>query len=152
MAKKSLDSQSKPKSLEEYSPEQEEALQGFAQGFAGDVKALAKQYVEQFFRDKMMHCGGKIPKSFLFNERRMSMVLNYDIIKGVDKAYAALEPTIDEDELAEARQTGEPTRDIELVINTLHLLSSSGIPQQFAGGMLCMYLEFVEGVEIGTSA
>ena len=128
---------------QEYAPEQEAQIKTFAQDFFSDVKALAKQYMEQFFGDKMLHCGGKIPKSFLFAERRISMVLNYDIIKGVERAYKALDNQ-------EKLNSGEVTDDIKLVNETLNLLSRSGIPQQFAGGMMCLYLEFIEGIDIGT--
>ena len=135
-----------------YSPEQEVAIKVFAQDFYGDVKALAKQYMEQFFKDKMLHCGGKIPRSFLFADRRVSIVLNYDISQGVDRAYSSLESTLSEYEVEQARQTGEATSDIKLVNETLNLLARSGVPQQFAGGMMCLYLEFVEGINFGIPA
>lgn len=135
-----------------YSPEQEKKIKIFAQEFFDDVKALAKQYMETFFKDKMLHCGGNIPRSFLFAERRVSMVLNYDIIKGVDRAYQALEKNMSKAELDASKLSGETTSDIKLVNETLKLMSRSGIPQQFAGGMMCLYLEFVEGVDIGTES
>ena len=135
---------------QERPPEQEREIKVFAQDFYSDVKALAKQYMEQFFKDKMLHCGGKIPKSFLFAERRVSMVLNYDISRGIDRAYKYLEKTMLQQDINEAKQNGEATDDIKLVNETLYLLARSGVPQQFAGGMLCLYLEFIEGVDIGT--
>ena len=136
---------------QEYTPEQEAEIKVFAQDFFGDVKSLAKQYMDQFFKDKMLHCGGKIPRSFLFAERRISMVMNYDIIKGVERAYKSLESVMTEKEIEQAKQSGEATDDIKLVNETLNLLARSGIPQQFAGGMMCLYLEFIEGVDIGTA-
>lgn len=135
---------------QEYAPEQERAIKVFAQDFYSDVKALARQYMEQFFKDKMLHCGGKIPKSMLFSDRRISMVLNYDIIKGIQRAYTHLEPLLESRDIESSKQTGEATDDIKLVNETLSLLARSGIPQQFAGGMMCLYLEFIEGVDIGT--
>ena len=132
---------------QKYSPEQEAELKIFAQDFFDDVKALAKQYMEHFFQDKMLYCGGKIPKSFLFAERCIGMVMNYDIIRGVEHAYSALEKNLTKKEIDLAKSTGETTSDIKLVNETLNLLARSGIPQQFAGGMMCLYLEFVEGVD-----
>ena len=79
------------------------------------------------------------------------MVMNYDIIMGIDHAYSALEKTIPFEELERARNTGETTSDIVLVNETLYMLSQSGVPQQFAGGMMILYLEFIEGVEVGPS-
>ena len=135
---------------DKYTPEQEQAIKVFAQDFYSDVKALARQYMEQFFQNKMLHCGGKIPKSLLFSDRRILMVLNYDIIKGVKRAYKYLEPSLDIRDVESSKQTGETTDDIKLVNETLDLLAQSGIPQQFAGGMMCLYLEFIEGIDIGT--
>jgi hypothetical protein len=137
-------------STSEYAPEQEQAIKVFAQDFYSDVKALARQYMEQFFKDKMLHCGGKIPKSLLFCDRRLSMVLNYDIIQGIQRAYRHLEPLLELQDVESSKQTGEATDDIKLVNETLSLLARSGIPQQFAGGMMCLYLEFIEGIDIGT--
>lgn len=134
----------------EYSPEQENVIKVFAQDFYSDVKALARQYMEYFFQDKMLHCGGKIPKSLLFTERRISMVLNYDIVMGVERAYKYLEPMLNPQDVEYAKQSGEATDDIKLVNEALSLLARSGVPQQFAGGMMCLYLEFVEGINIGT--
>lgn len=132
---------------EHYSPEAEARLKTFAQDFHHDLKALAKQYMEQFFKDKSLHCGGKIPRSLLYTEQNLSMVMNYDISKGVDHAYGALEPLLSPEEIRISRQTGEATRDIKLVNETLNLLARSGVPQQFAGGMLILFLRFVEGVD-----
>jgi len=133
----------------------EEAVEDFTcpisiSTFYSDIKYLAKMYIERFFKDKMLYCGGKIPRNWLFEERRVLMVLNYDIVKGVDRAYKYLEDTLERDEVERAKITGEATYDIKLVNDTLNLLARSGIPQQFAGGMMCMYIEFVEGVDIGT--
>lgn len=127
--------------------QEEEKLRAFAQTFHHNVRALAKFYMQQFFNDKTMYCGGKIPKVVLLIEKRISIVINYDISKGVLKAYEALSSVI-KNEIP--KTTGEATSDIKLVNETLNLLAQSGVPQQFAGGMLLLYLEFVEGIEIGT--
>ena len=132
---------------QEYCPEREKEINKLAETFYEDVAVLAKQYIEQFFKDKMLYCGGKIPKSFLLSEESISKVLNYDIIKGVDEAYSALEKTICPEEIMQAQQTGETSSDIKLVNETFNLLARSGVPQQFAGGMMCLYLKFVEGIE-----
>jgi hypothetical protein len=129
----------------EYSSEQEQSIKSFAQSFHEDVNVLAKQYMAQFFKDKMLYCGGKVPHKMLFAERSLSMVLNYDIIKGVEKAYEILEPTVPFAESEAAKISGDITSDIRLVNEILGLLAKSGVPQQFAGGMMILYLEFIEG-------
>lgn len=126
---------------------EEEKLRAFAQSFHHNVRALAKFYMQQFFNDKTMYCGGKIPKVVLLIEKRISLVINYDISKGVLKAYEAMSSVIKNEARSDA---GEASSDIKLVNETLNLLAQSGVPQQFAGGMLLLYLEFVEGIEIGT--
>lgn len=129
-----------------YDRKQEEALKNFAKEFLTEVKILAKMYIEHFFKDKSLHCGGRIPRSFLLSEKRVQKVLDYDISLGVQTAYKYLEPNISRDEISNCQKTGEITSDIKLVNDILRLLAKSGIPQQFAGGMMILYLEFVEGI------
>jgi hypothetical protein len=106
----------------------------------------AKSAIDKFFADKMMHCGGRIPKKLLHDPTTISMVINTSIKKGVRLAYRLLEHTITVEEAMLAKKTGDSTKDIKLVNETLQLLASSRVPQQFAGGMLVMYIELVEGV------
>jgi len=127
-----------------YTPEQEKELLSFASSFVGDLKELAKQYIKHFFQDKPFHCGGKIPKMMLINEDNISMVINYDIIRSVNKAYFHLK-----DHEISSQSLGEVTGDIRLVSSILQELSSANVPRQFAGGLLLMYLELIEGIEFG---
>lgn len=120
-------------------------IKKFAQNFHNDVQSLAKHYTYQFFSDKTMFCGGKIPKKVL--DKRISMVINYNISTGVLQAYDAMSELIKDESF---RNMSETSSDIKLVNETLNLLARSGVPQQFAGGMLLLYLEFVEGVEVGS--
>ncbi len=126
--------------------DQDKFYRSFSKTFQKDVHALARHYIEQFFSDKMFYCGGAIPKYLLFADLRISMVLNYDITQGVRRAYKYLEPLYDIDPKNKSGETGE---DVLMVLNTLSMLEKAGIPQQFAGGMMCMYLELVEGIDIG---
>lgn len=112
-----------------------------------DVRALVTHYIDQFFGDKMMYCGGPIPKRLLHDPTRLTMVINFDISKGVKKAYNALENTITDEEIEEAKRIGDSTNDVKMVNETLKLLARASIPQQFAGGMMIMYLDLVEGVD-----
>lgn len=134
---------------EEKTDEHQEELKTFAQNFHGNSNAAVKQAMQYFFADKTHHLGGKIPLSQIWEEQNISMVLNYDIMRGLDHAYAVLEPLLSEEEKMESERTGEETRDVRLVYGTLKLLAQSGVAQQRAGGMLMLYLKFVEGVDIG---
>lgn len=107
--------------------------------FAQKVQSLAKTHMLGFFKDKLLHTGGKVSKSVLLTAKRISKVVNYTIIMGVESAYDAIGDSLPEDE------------DIGLVIETLHKIgryrhdNGSSIPIEFRGGLLCVYLELVEG-------
>lgn len=121
-------------------------LEQFTEQFADKVRELAVNYIDKFFDGKKMCSGGKIPKYMLHCPKRISLVMNYDIIKGVDHAYRILSDMVSPEEESRASIIGEATQDIKLVNETLNLLARSGVPQQFAGGMMILYLEFCEGV------
>jgi len=106
--------------------------------FAADLRGLARQHVDGFFKNRPMHCGGRIPHSLLHNNRRLDLVLNTSIMDGVDIAYRSLSECED--------ITGN--EDVKLVAGTLDTLAHSGVPQQFAGGLLLLYLEFCHGVRL----
>jgi len=116
--------------------------------FKGDILDVAKQYMVQFFQDKPMYCGGCVPRHLLHNPKRISKVVNTTVSDGIDQAYAALEKTLDPQELKRAAQYGTVTGDIILVNETLKMLARHGVPKCFAGGMMLMYLEFCEGVQV----
>jgi len=122
-------------------------LEDFSQNFKRNAFNLAKQYISYFFSDKTMYCGGKIPKKILLTEKNFDIVLNYDITKGVNLVYKSLQNQIENKSLS----LGETTADIVIVLETLKLLSKSGIPQELAGGMLVLYLRWVEGYDIEES-
>lgn len=115
--------------------------------FVGDIIAMAKQHVREFFGNRIMYCGGCIPNHLLFSKKRISLLLNTEIGDCIDLAYDALEKTIDPKVLAKAERTGDITSDIKLVRDSLDMIARSGVPKCLAGGILLMYLEFCEGVE-----
>ena len=112
--------------------------------FKCNAKSLAKQYVEQFFKDKSLHIGGKIPNKFLHNEKRISMILNYTVCDGIDHSIKALAMTYPE----MANDINQKvSRDSELIKEVLVDIGNARIPKEFAGGILCVYLELIEGVD-----
>ena len=115
----------------------------FAQNFQSDFKHLAAHHIKLFFKNKPFYCGGKIPKNMLINCDNILTVINYDIIDSVKKSYFFLRNHDSATQLL-----GEVTGDIRLVSSILHKLSAERVPQQFAGGMLILYLKYVEGVEV----
>lgn len=111
------------------------------------IEVSAKKCIDNFFSDKRMHCGGKIPKTILHNVKRIEMVINFSITNGVRYIYKLLKPTISEKEIAEATRTGDCTSDVRLVNDSLRFLAKSGVPQEFAGGMLVFYLDVCHGIK-----
>jgi len=116
--------------------------------YANHVQDFATQQILRFFSDKELHCGGKIPHSLLSNPKRVNLVINLDLDSSVKIFYDHSEKIISEYDLAKSKRTGEASWDIIIVNEVLRLLSTSGIPQQFSGGMLLIYLELVKGYDI----
>jgi hypothetical protein len=127
----------------DFSPEQEKQLVLFATSFFGELKYIAKKYINDFFAQESFHQGGKIPRALLNNNSNISMVINYNINTGVDQAYHCLK------QHGFSESSSGITEDIMLVVNILNKLSAANVPQQFAGGMILLYLNLVEGVDIG---
>jgi len=122
----------------EVSPDVEQKMLLLATCFLGEVRDIARNYMVSFFKRKNFSEGGRIPAPVLLSGTNVSMVINYDITESVDQAYKSLE----------GFSNNENFNDVEFVVSILNELSDSGIPQQFAGGMLLLYLKLVEGLEI----
>lgn len=116
--------------------------------YTNNMEDFAKQQILKFFSGKELHCGGKIPHSLLENSKRVNMVVNLDLDSSINIFYNHSEGTMSQEELERYKKTGEVSWDIILVNDSLKLLAKSGVPQQFAGGMLLIYLELVKGYEI----
>lgn len=113
-----------------------------------DSRELVVKWIDRFFSNKMFYCGGAIPKRFLHDPNKITMVLNFNIIKGVDRAYEVLEPLfLSQKEIEHSRKTGGVTKDIKMVTDIFRLFEQEKVPQQFFGGLLIMYLEYVEGID-----
>jgi hypothetical protein len=116
--------------------------------YMDDIIGVTKQYVESFFHDKPMYCGGAVPRHLLLSPQRISNVINTSMGEGIDRAYGALEKTIDPEDLRRAEQSGCVTEDVKLVREVLDMLAHHKVPKCFAAGMMLMYLEFCEGVPV----
>lgn len=117
-------------------------------GDSANVSDFVKMCIEKFFDDKIMHCGGKVPKYMINTPKRVSMVINTNLCDAVDMAYESLRDYVSVEEKKIAKYHGEITSDIKLVNEALGLLGKSGMPQQFAGGMMILYLVYCKGVKI----
>lgn len=104
-----------------------------------DIKALAKHYINGFFKDKSFWCGGPIPQKMLNDPKYIDYMLNLDICNGMDCIYNTLgsDPTLDASD-----------NDIKHVIGLFNTCARAGIPKQFSVGIILMYLELCEGCKL----
>lgn len=118
--------------------------------FKKDTEDLAKYYINVFFNNKI-YKNGNTTKDLTECPHSLSTVVNTSIICGVQKAYKALNNYIivTQEDMNKAKKNGDVTQEIKLVNETLKSLHKAGVPQQFAGGMMVLYLEFCEGVSFG---
>ena len=118
--------------------------------FKKDTEDLAKYYINIFFNNKIPKNGDNT-KDLAKCPHSLSTVVNTSVISGVQKAYKALNNYIivTQEDMNKARKNGDVTQEIKLVNETLKSLHKAGVPQQFAGGMMILYLEFCEGVSFG---
>ncbi len=114
--------------------------------FLDSIKISVKDHLDIFFASQEFHAGGKIPKRMLHCPRRLSMIFNIDISMAVEIAYRSMADTLTQQEIDLARRNSEATKDVILVNEILKRLARSGVPQQFSGGFLLLYLEFCEGI------
>lgn len=119
--------------------------------FLLDANYLASHYINKFFINKKNKQGAEIHSDLLSCEKRISIVLNTNIIDSLKRTYLVLNDyiKITEEDISFAKKTGNVTQEIKLVNETLKSLYEFGIPQQFAGGMIILYLEFCEGIDFG---
>jgi hypothetical protein len=118
--------------------------------FKKDTEDLAKYYINVFFNNKRFK-NGNTTKDLMKCSHNLSTVVNTSIISGVQRAYKALNNYIivTQEDMNKAKKNGDVTQEIKLVNETLKSLHKAGVPQQFAGGMMILYLEFCEGVSFG---
>jgi len=112
--------------------------------FLQDLTELAKQYILNFFSNKEMYCGGSIPTKMLLTPRNISLVMNASVEATLSRIYSCIQPhfkQLDSD-------SGLVAEDVKLVISILKQCSKAGIPKEFATGILVIYLEHCEGLDL----
>ena len=110
-------------------------------GFLINQNELIRGYIQKFFADKEMHCGGKISQSLMLSPKSIHLVRNMTFEEGLNIAYAVLDEFLRPD-----LGDGFP-KEIRLVINILTECAAKHIPKERAPGILLLYLNFCEGFE-----
>lgn len=109
------------------------------------VKAI--KYMKLFFSTKQLHCGGPISDRILLSKRNMFLVLHCSLEFVVPHIYQAMAingcvSECDDDD-DEARRG-----DVEWVVAFLDRCGIERVPPKFIGGLMVMYMELCEGIEI----
>ena len=136
-------------SSDNFSPLSDAAIlvndEDFLKNFSGDLGKFASECIVNFFQDKEMHYGGPIPQKMILRDNYIKMVANSNICDDVDRAYKILEgsgiksESINENIIAD---------DVRLILQILDKCKDARIPKCFRGGLILMYLEFCEGIEV----
>jgi hypothetical protein len=109
-----------------------------------DATEIVTDCIIRFFVDKKMHYGGPIPQRLILSRNYIKLVANATICDCIDRAYEMLKNCGLNCESSE----GLVAEDIRLVIGILEKCNKKHIQQRFAGGILLMYLEFCEGLDV----
>lgn len=112
------------------------------------IKALeeqAKGYIGQFFANKKFHCGGPIPKNYLYSEQSINLVLSTEFCKGVDLCYEAL-TTVRAPKNHDEEET--VPWDIYMVLNLIAEVRAMQIPKDFQAGIMLLYLKLCKGARM----
>jgi hypothetical protein len=115
--------------------------------FKRDVKKIAKYYIKKFFKNKKDFKGQKLNINFLYNKNCIEKLIDMNIPNSTKAIYESLKNT---SYVEKSKKEKDVTKDIILVNETLKKIYKSKIPQQFAGGMLLLYLEFCKGIKVET--
>lgn len=118
----------------------------FFNGFVGDVRELAADYICRFFKGRQMFCGGSISPRILKSPEYITLVLNQDICGSVDRAFEILQACGKIN--CESDGEGVLSEDVRMIISIFEKCAVAGIPKCFAGGLMLMYLELCEGLEV----
>jgi hypothetical protein len=118
-----------------------------AKHFKKDIKKIAKYYIKKFFKNKKDINGRKLKIENLYSKEKIARLIDINILESTKIIY----PILNKEEKYNCKDKKEDvTKDIKLVNETLKKIYKFKIPQQFAGGILLVYLEVCKGVKIET--
>lgn len=118
-----------------------------AKHFKKDIKKIAKYYIKKFFKNKKDINGRKLKIEDLYSKEKIEKLININILESTKIIYPILGR---EDRYTCKDEKEDVTKDIKLVNETLKKIYKFKIPQQFAGGILLVYLEVCKGIKIET--
>lgn len=130
---------------------QEERLEGldeFCEEIVADLTWVTTAYIDNFFHDKEMHCGGGIPKKLLYSPHYIEMVVNTTVSNGVRTAFKSLDHFSENENFENEVNDGTVTDDMKLVLAVMDHACERRIPKEHSAGIMLMYLELCRGIQI----
>ena len=119
--------------------------ENFLASFTGDLNQFVSECIVNFFQKKEMYYGGPISEKMILTDHYINTVARSSFCQDVDRAYLALSKSGIQ---TEAENENLVSDDIRLVIQVLDDCVINRIPKCFRGGIVLMYLEICEGIEI----
>lgn len=111
-----------------------------------DLKDLAKNALESYFKNKNWFVGGPIPERYLLSEESIKMVLRTPFD---DPTFDFIHENCLSNEIAPRwyKERGVPWS-VTFLIQMLKEIKSLGIPKEFQPGLVLLYFKFCKGVKI----
>lgn len=112
--------------------------------FKKDAKKIAKYYIKKFFKNKKDANKKVIDLNNLYSKKNIEKMIDINILESTKIIYSTLKKY---KKYCVKDKKEDVTEDIKLVNESLKKIYNSKIPQQFAGGILLLYLEICKGIK-----
>ena len=110
--------------------------------FKSRLIKLVKSYVDSFFFEKEMHCGGPINPMMLYTNKSLSKVINTSIEVGIPRVYYFLKC-----KKFGLKNRNGLTGDVRLVLKLINECMELQIPKCFQAGIILLYIELCMGID-----
>lgn len=112
---------------------------------AEEARALARDWIIEFFAGKQMHCGGDIPLQVLLTDHNIDLLLKTNMSSATVIVYAAMEVS---NGAPYAIKMGGISDDVKWILTFIKHCANQSVPNCFVGGLMLIYLELCDGVPI----
>ena len=121
--------------------------ENFLSSFTGDLSQFVSECIFNFFRDKEMYYGGPIPPKMMLADNYIKLVASSNTCNDIDRAYFLLSKTGINTEVENENLVSD---DVRLILQILDQCVKTRVPKCFRGGIILMYLELCEGIELNS--
>lgn len=110
--------------------------------FVDQIRKVAMECMDHFFCDKTFWAGGSIPKSKLYKEENVRIVMEMNILDAFALCYYCLE-----NNAPDTVNTSEKGWDIEICYGALDQCRNRWIPKCYIGGIILVNLAVCHGID-----